>query len=66
MKTVVTSEYEMQFAMKDGKKLHKFSMKGATSEKAARSQLRDELGQVLDQIEEADKVDEKSKGGKPE
>jgi hypothetical protein len=65
MKVTSVTEFKMDFAMKDGKKMHSFKMTGST-EKAARSQLRDELGQVLDQLEEADKTDDKSKGGKQE
>jgi hypothetical protein len=62
MKVTSSTDFKMDFAMADGKKMHSFKIT-AVSEKAARAMLREELGQVLDQLEEADKQDEKSKRG---
>lgn len=44
----------MDFAMKDGKKIHSFKIT-AENESEARAVLTSEMGQVLDQIEMEDK-----------
>lgn len=60
MKVSSITEFKFDFAMKDGKRLHSFKM-SAVSEKAARAQLNLELGEVMDQLEEADKKDAANK-----
>lgn len=54
MKVTTTTEFKMDFAMKDGKKVHTFKLT-AKDESEARAILTDEMGQILDQIELEDR-----------
>ena len=53
-KVTSTTEFEFLFPMKDGKRVHKLKI-AAPSEAEARTLLTDEMGQILDQLELADR-----------
>lgn len=54
MKVTSITEYKMDFAMKDGKKVHSFKV-SAKSETEARAMLTSDMGEILDQLETEDK-----------